>query len=101
MTVVQVFTSGEQAQLQFGHAQRAWDDQKVVEIVTEAMQELQFGHAQRAWDDMMHQHVHGSRQVGFNSATPRGRGMTITPVSSSAPESPPLQFGHAQRAWDD
>ncbi len=37
---------------------------------------------------------------GFNSATPRGRGMT--PRRPRRPRrASRLQFGHAQRAWDD
>ncbi len=38
---------------------------------------------------------------GFNSATPRGRGMTTVMATRSNSSSVKLQFGHAQRAWDD
>ncbi len=37
----------------------------------------------------------------FNSATPRGRGMTTLPGVSVRNHEAALQFGHAQRAWDD
>ncbi len=87
--------------LQFGHAQRAWDDLVAIFKALQRSAMLQFGHAQRAWDDKAISNCHGLRQEGFNSATPRGRGMTRRWLWQCLDKSQGLQFGHAQRAWDD
>ncbi len=62
--------------LQFGHAQRAWDDNLGCGLCDCPGFRLQFGHAQRAWDDST------AREAQFRQDIL-------------------LQFGHAQRAWDD
>ncbi len=62
--------------LQFGHAQRAWDDVRKSSINFGGAFGLQFGHAKRAWDDISHLRMLTVRGLSFNSATPRGRGMT-------------------------
>ncbi len=87
--------------LQFGHAQRAWDDAVDPSSICDDP-ELQFGHAQRAWDDPRRTRARIPVARSFNSATPRGRGMTLDAVQSGTPPREALlQFGHAQRAWDD
>ncbi len=44
--------AARQAELQFGHAQRAWDDEMARLNCSMRAGLLQFGHAQRAWDDL-------------------------------------------------
>ncbi len=86
--------------LQFGHAQRAWDDVPISSFPEGLACQLQFGHAQRAWDDTPANVVVPCIEISFNSATPRGRGMTVAVLAMMIGVMS-LQFGHAQRAWDD
>ncbi len=88
MTLGAVATFRPPGRLQFGHAQRAWDDDGAEIVCQDPSIELQFGHAQRAWDDVV-VIVCGLRKMRacFNSATPRGRGMTNRKSSKSQPAS--------------
>ncbi len=60
--------------LQFGHAQRAWDDKAQMKGYKPQVMRLQFGHAQRAWDDQVALHVPDTGRNASIRPRPEGVG---------------------------